>query len=148
MTHLIQPAFAIAISLTLTACNSSTPGIPGDPEDSAPFSLIGEGETVHFTGTEPFWGGEVTGDQLTYSTPENIDGTLITVSRFAGRGGLSFSGTLDGAQFDLVLVEGQCSDGMSDRLFPFVATLSIGESDDLRGCAWSSEHPFEGPENP
>ena len=138
----------VALVLPLAACNSDASGVPGNIEDTTPFSVIGEDETVHFTGTEPFWGGEVTGDRLTYSTPENIDGTVIEVSRFAGRGGLSFSGMLDGAQFDLVVVEGQCSDGMSDRVFPFVATLSLGESDDLRGCAWSSDSPFKGPESP
>ncbi len=37
-------------------------------------------ETVRFTGTEPFWGGQVAGPTLTYSTPEDPDGTPIAVS--------------------------------------------------------------------
>ena len=40
-----------------------------------------------------------------------------------------------------------CSDGMSDRTYPFTVTLGIGE-DKRNGCAWSEQHPFDGPEHP
>ena len=40
-----------------------------------------------------------------------------------------------------------CSDGMSDRTYPFTVTLEIGD-DKRNGCAWSERHPFEGPEHP
>jgi uncharacterized membrane protein len=139
----------VGLALALAACGGQeeTSTLPGDIDDHQAFSAIGEGETVHFTGTEPFWGGEVAGSALTYTTPENIDGSRIEVSRFAGRGGLAFSGTLDGAAFDLLVSEGTCSDGMSDRSYPFTATLKLGEEQRL-GCAWSDSHPFLGPENP
>ena len=84
---------------------------------------------LRLTGTEPFWGGEVDGTTLTYSTPENQDGTAIAVERFAGRGGIAFSGLFDGADFEMTV------------------TLEIGE-DKRNGCAWSEQHPFEGAENP
>lgn len=131
--------------LALAAC---APDSATDGDRAAPtFDGIAAVETVNFTGTEPFWGGEVRGDTLTYSTPEDIEGTQIAVSRFAGLGGVSWSGELDGQPFDLSLTEGECSDGMSDRTYPFVATLSVrGET--RRGCAWSEARPFEGPANP
>ena len=121
--------------------------IPGDADETAPFSGIADDEVLRFTGTEPFWGGEVDGRTLTYTTPENQAGTVILVERFAGRGGLSFSGLLDGAEFDMMVTPLECSDGMSDRTYPFTVTLEIGE-DKRNGCAWSEQHPFEGPENP
>lgn len=126
----------------VTACHASGDrgSAPGDTDDTRPFSAIGSGETLHFTGTEPFWGGEVTGAALTYRTPENDGGSSISVSRFAGRGGLSFSGRLDDASFDLSVTEGRCSDGMSDRRYPFTATLRIG-GEVRSGCAWSDSHP-------
>ncbi len=102
---------------------------------------------VHYTGTEPFWGGEVRGNSLTYSTPENVDGALLTVKRFPGRGGLSFSGELEGESFDLMVTPGQCSDGMSDRTYPFVATLQVAE-DTRYGCAWTDVQRFTEPEAP
>ena len=121
--------------------------VPGDAAETAPYSGIAETEVLRFTGTEPFWGGEVDGKTLTYSTPEDQDGTAIAVERFAGRGGIAFSGVLDGADFEMTVTPLECSDGMSDRTYPFTVTLEIGE-DKRNGCAWSEQHPFEGPENP
>src|SRR6478736_3942532 len=107
----------------------------------------GADETVRFSGTEPFWGGQVSGGSLTYTTPDNPDGTKIAVERFAGRGGLSFTGSLDNAAFEMTVTPLACSDGMSDRTYPFTVTLKLG--DELRnGCGWTERQPFEGPERP
>jgi len=140
---------AVLAALLLTACGEGdeTRGAPGDPSDTAPFARIAEDDTIRFTGTEPFWGGRIEGAVLTYETPENIEGSVVSVTRFAGRGGVSFSGELDGARFDIAISEGACSDGMSDRTYPFHAALRIG-TENRFGCAWSGEHPFTGPENP
>ena len=121
--------------------------VPGETEETAPYSEIAEDEVLHFTGTEPFWGGEVSGKTLTYTTPENQDGEVIMVERFAGRGGIAYSGLLDGAGFDMTITPLECSDGMSDRTYPFTVTLEIG-ADKRNGCAWSERHPFDGPEHP
>jgi uncharacterized membrane protein len=118
-----------------------------DEEDAATFSAIAENETVRFAGTEPFWAGQVAGTALTYSTPETPDGTDITVTRFAGRGGVSWSGMYSGTRFTLAVTPGACSDGMSDRTYPFVATLEV-EGEQRRGCAWTDRKPFSGPANP
>lgn len=117
---------------------------PGDTEDRRAFSEIGPDETVHFTGTEPFWGGQASGKTLTYSTPENIDGTQIAVERFAGRGGLSYSGQYQGAPFDMAITPGQCSDGMSDRTYPYTVTLSV-KGEQRQGCAWTEDNPATSP---
>lgn len=128
---------AAMAALALTACQQGEEAgdVPGDASDTQAYDGIGEHDVVRFTGTEPFWGGQVAGTRLTYSTPENIDGETIPVTRFAGRGGLSFSGNLDGRSLDLAITPGDCSDGMSDRIYPFVATLQLG-SEQRNGCAW------------
>ena len=118
--------------------------VPGDMSDPRPFSEIGQGETVRFTGTEPFWGGEVTGAQLTYNTPEDIEGTQIAVERFAGRAGVSYSGEFQGAPFDMMVTLGQCSDGMSDRTYPYTVTLEVA-GEERRGCAWTDDNPRSAP---
>ena len=115
--------------------------------DTASYSGIGTGETVYFTGTEPFWGGEVSGKALTYTTPENQTGESVAVERFAGRNGISFSGQLDAMPFMLAVTPGKCSDGMSDRSYPFTATLQVRGQ--LReGCAWTDEQAFTGAARP
>ena len=136
----------VALGL-LAACSpgGDERGITMDEAET--FSAIGPGDTVKFAGTEPFWGGEVTGMTLRYTTPENIDGVTISVDRFAGNNGLGYSGNLDGVSFDLTVTPGQCSDGMSDRTYPFVATLRLGE-ETRQGCAWTGTTSFEGAEAP
>ena len=115
--------------------------------DTASYSGIGTGETVYFTGTEPFWGGEVSGKALTYTTPENQSGESVAVERFAGRNGISFSGQLAATPFMLAVTPGKCSDGMSDRSYPFTATLQVRGK--LReGCAWTDKQAFTGAARP
>lgn len=148
---------AAACALALAACQSESPVsgsaatadavVPGDASETEPYSEVAPDEVLRFTGTEPFWGGEVSGTTLTYSTPENQEGTAIEVERFAGRGGIAFSGMLDEAPFEMMVTPLACSDGMSDRTYPFTVTLEIGQ-ETRNGCAWSEQHPFEGPEHP
>ena len=145
------PLLLFVLPLALAACESRTgvsPGeTPGDTANTEPYAGIAAEETVRFTGTEPFWGGEATGSTLTYSTPEDIDGTTIAVERFAGRNGLSLSGQLDGATFDMAITPGECSDGMSDRTYPFTVILQV-RGEQRYGCAWTERNRFTGPENP
>ena len=131
------------------AANSEETAAPETPASSGTkaYSGIGESETVRFTGTEPFWGGEAGNGEALYTTPENIDGTRFAVTRFAGNNGVSFSGTIEGAAFDLMVTPGECSDGMSDRAYPFVATLTVG-GEQRNGCAWTDTKSFTGPRNP
>jgi len=139
-----------ALALPLAACNSGGnggSGAPGDEMDRQPFAGIGESETIQFTGTEPFWGGEVAQGKLTYTTPEDPEGEEISVDRFAGRNGVSFSGRLADQDFVMAVTPGACSDGMSDRTYPYVVTLMV-RGEQRGGCAWTDRQPFEGPEAP
>ena len=146
---LLLPAALLAFVSGCSGGGSASSGetggsLPGD-ENTQPFAAIGEDEVLHFTGTEPFWGGETRGAVLHYKTPEQPEGARIEVQRFAGRGGLSLSGTLDGGRFDMAVTPGACSDGMSSRTYPFTVTLLIGE-EQRQGCAWTDAHPPAGPE--
>ncbi|MDD3798762.1 MAG: hypothetical protein PHE36_06240 [Novosphingobium sp.] len=145
----------LPLVLVLAACSSGGPAetnAPGDPEDRHPYEGIAPGETVHFTGTEPFWGGQAAGGVLTYTTPDKPAGETIRIARFAGRNGISFTGKMaDGKPFGMAVTPGECSDGMSDRTYPFTVTLRIGPQGEgqLRtGCAWTASRPYAGPENP
>lgn len=139
----------LAVPLLLAACqqgDGDMAQLPGD-DSTEPYAGIAPDETVHFTGTEPFWGGEVSGLTLHYTTPEDIEGVWIPVKNFAGRGGISFSGTFEGADFVLAVTPGDCSDQMSDRSYPFTATLQVsGET--RTGCAWTDAQSYTGLETP
>ena len=163
---MIRPGRAIApfVFALLAACNGSTsspsPVSSGSPTavpspvptiataaDTATYAGIGTDEVVHFTGTEPFWGGQAAGQVLTYTTPENQTGDMIAVDRFAGRNGISFSGELADMPFEMAVTPGQCSDGMSDRTYPFTVTLQV-KGELRKGCAWTDKQAFTGPTRP
>ena len=145
VNHLSRLA-VFATALLRAGCHSAEHSgqVPGDANSSQPYGGIAESEVLRLVGTEPFWGGQIAGGTLTYTTPENERGAAIAVRRFAGRNGLSFSGALDGKPVDLSVTPGACSDGMSDRSFPFTVTLQLG-AEMRQGCAWSDVHPFTGP---
>lgn len=132
-----------ASSLMMVAC-SQRDGISSDPE---PYDGIAPDETIMLSGTEPFWGIAIDNDVATYSTPENSDGTVFEVSRFSGNNGLGFSGKIDGAAVDITVTPGDCSDNMSDRTYPFTATVSFG-GEVLQGCGYTDRQSFTGAEAP
>jgi uncharacterized membrane protein len=157
VTRPVFCSLALALALPLAACGQSSsdssdslPSPTPEPTptlSAQPAGLVAESDTLHFTGTEPFWGGEVSGTSLTYSTPDNQQGTTIAVTRSATPDSVAFNGKLDGMPFALGVARGECSDGMSNRSYPFTATLEIGG--ELRqGCAWSQSHPFTPPDRP
>lgn len=144
-----QHLCCLALAGFAAACQpvSETPaqqaGAKLDPAAATTFAQIGPDEAISLVGTEPFWGGTVARGNFLYTTPEVEAGETIAVRRFAGNNGLGFSGTLRGTSVDLAITPGNCSDGMSDRTFPFVATLRIG-AEQRSGCAWTARHPFTG----
>ena len=134
----------ICLPVMLAACSQSGQPKPGEV---AVYDGIGESETVTLLGTEPFWNMQVEHGMLTYSTPENMAGSHAAVTRFAGNGGIGYSGTLDGQDLHIAVTPGDCSDGMSERTYPFVATITLGKTM-LTGCGYTSEHDFKGEEHP
>lgn len=135
----MQISLASFAAVCLSACSPSI--IPGDSNDHTPFSEVHRDEVIHFSGTEPFWGGQIRGGKMSYKTPDDPAGAVIPVSRFAGRGGLSFSGELKGRNLTLAITPGRCADGMADRTYPFVVTLRL-DDDVKQGCAWTQRKPW------
>ena len=86
---------------------------------------------MRMVGTEPFWGGLIASDGITLSGVDRPE------RRFPPPGepmiGGGFAGyEVSGARF--TVSAGPCSDGMSDRVYPFKAEVRIG-GEVLRGCA-------------
>lgn len=147
--------FAIAsIVLLLAACSAptSSPGdtpIPatapaGSPELPVP---VGEEEilkpgvpqALRVVGTEPFWGLQVNGQALTFTTPENQVGLHMRGVRTEVPGdGLYLSGGSGEKEFSLNVRYGECSDGMSDTEFTMTAQFRIGQAE-YTGCAQAAD---------
>ena len=140
-----RPLLLPFLAVMLTACGGQ--GGEPRPGEVPSFDGIAEGEVITALGTEPFWNVQIDGVTLTYSTPENPNGTQITIERFAGNGGLGISGVLSGSPLQLAITPGECSDGMSDRTYPYTATLALN-GENLLGCAYTDVQGFTGEENP
>ena len=143
--------FAIAsLSLLLVACQPSQP--PADP--APPAAVVAPATPAAETpsakrvpgqeaieplrifrafGTEPFWGVNVEGTRLTYTTPENQAGVVMEGTRKTLADGVEISGQHDGKPFVLTVTGGLCSDGMSDNEYELDATFRYGTID-YKGC--------------
>ena len=135
-----------------TAQNAAAPAEPPADENVAGESGGAEAERVspcqmqgadrlrvapiRAIGTEPFWGARVEGRCITYSTPENQQGTRIWTRHSAGVDGqAAWVGQLDGKPFEMrVRPQAGCSDGMSDNRYPMAVELSVN-GEQRRGCA-------------
>lgn len=109
------------------------PSTAVEPAAPAP-SPTAPPQRLQALGTEPFWAVEVTPGQVRWSTPENIPGTTVAARETAAGAARVWHATLDGQRFELRITPGQCSDGMSDTVYPFTAQVLVaGET--RRGCA-------------
>ena len=148
MTILAPRATMLTTAVLISACTQPAGEIS---RDAQPFDGISEEARISLLGAEPFWGIDINpeggGFRARYSTPDNIDGESFTVDRFAGNNGLGFSGELGGEAVQIALSPADCSDTMSDRTYPYAATVSVGDTM-LMGCAYTSEEPFTGEETP
>lgn len=128
--------------LIATVLAASLANQPADARTSGPLANVGGAETLHITGTEPFWGGRVRAGRLTFETPENEKSEAFRVRRTVRPRAIMFSGAMSQGAFEMVVTRKLCSDGMSDRDFPYEVTISVGR-DTLHGCGWSARHPFK-----
>jgi uncharacterized membrane protein len=89
-------------------------------------------------GTEPFWSLEVLDGKLLYTSPDHPTAVAIEAHMTAigkhGDGGLMWEGRMDGMAVTLTIREGQCSDGMSDTVYPYKSTFAWGDRTE-QGCA-------------
>ncbi len=144
-THHRSALFCVSnFALLAVACNPAAEGI--DPKGEA-FSAVATNDVIILTGTEPFWGVRIENGEANYANPEHPEGYDFSVTRFAGNNGLGFSGMIDEQAVTIALTPGACSDGMSERTYPYVATIALGEAI-LRGCGYTSSQPFTGDASP
>lgn len=86
-------------------------------------------------GTEPFWAAVVDGRCVTYTTPEDQNGTRIWTRVSEKAGSAAWEGALRGKQFQLTIrPKADCSDGMSDKSYPMEAVLRV-DGETRHGCA-------------
>lgn len=119
----------VALGLGLAACQPA-PALTtlGGVDLSRPMRALG---------TEPFWGVEVSLDEVVFTGVDRADFRAATpVLRIAGAGAVFTAKDAGGAELSLTLKPDKCSDGMSDWVYPLSAEVRIG-GETLTGCAAS-----------
>lgn len=158
MLRSLRPVAISMVCLLITACGNPAPA-PGEttpePSVSAPTPPQGESQpddpallvdpepafptNFRAIGTEPFWAVHVNDDRLRYMTPENQQGEQADLVR--EQAPLEETAiTAELGERDLILtgrIE-ECSDGMSDRVYPYTVTLRLGDQT-MQGCARTTE---------
>jgi len=85
---------------------------------------------LNLTGTEPFWGVQIRQDRITLQRPDHPD--ISTRNP-----GVSIDGetaSWNAGEMTITLTPARCSDGMSDRQYPYAAEVKVG-NEVLKGCA-------------
>ena len=127
---------ALLALLALAACKpAEQPAAPPSPATTAsPLP-----QRMQALGTEPFWSFEIVGERLAYTSPEQPDPVTIEAHLTAvgkhGDGGLLYEGRMGGRPVGLTIRAGQCSDGMSDTVYPYKASFTWGDDPAREGCA-------------
>jgi uncharacterized membrane protein len=89
----------------------------------------------HAVGTEPFWSLDIGPSGLRFTTPEDSAGIRTPAVPAEARGdSLHWSAAVERASLDVMLWPGDCSDGMSDRVWKYHAAVRV-DTTAYRGCA-------------
>lgn len=126
----------------VSACRDGAPPPREDPPAEQVSACLMQGDQrlrnppLRAIGTEPFWGARIEGRCVTYSHPEDQQGTRVWTRYTSGaNGGGTWSGALEGRRFELTIrPDAGCSDGMSDRRYPYAADLIV-HGERRSGCA-------------
>lgn len=126
----MKPPFLATVVLPAMAACAPQPAVttisPGFPEK------------LKAVGTEPFWSLDIDRGAIAYSTAEQPAPVAGRAARSEEGGALKLAGTLAGRTIDVSIVPDTCSDGMSDRIYPYAVTVRLG-AETLRGCAYPAD---------
>lgn len=132
-----DPATAATSPLPDAAATTVEPASPAGATTSTAGAFPA---TFRALGTEPFWAVHVSDETLRFMTPEDQEGTVVPFTRAAaGDDEVALDAVLEGRKLHLVGRIAECSDGMSDRVYPYTITITL-DDETLNGCA----RPMEG----
>jgi len=130
-----------ACALAAYGCNRSSRQVRGEDSAGRGASALPKATPAndtlafHAIGTEPFWSLDVGPTGLRFRTPEDTLGALFPpVAALASGDTLRWTTSSGSASVEARLWPGTCSDGMSDRVWPYHAAVRL-DTTAYRGCA-------------
>ena len=139
MRRTIQAVISfLALAAALSGCSASSDKTD-EPAATAPPTPVVIGnidlvQPLRVLGTEPFWAIDVAHETLVLTRPGVADVTAPTSDPVVTGTTAVYSGTTNtGQTLVMTLIATECSDGMSDRIYPLTAKVELGE-ETLNGC--------------
>lgn len=146
----MKPLYSMLCVVSMAALQACSPSPHKEDTEASPVAESPKGdalaaafpENLQASGTEPFWGIKVEGAALTYTTPETMDTPRqLQATRSSDAAGLHFVGENGGTEFRLDVRREACSDGMSEREYPFSVSLLL-DGKTAKGCAFDQASPL------
>ncbi|MGH9203375.1 MAG: COG3650 family protein [Vicinamibacterales bacterium] len=90
---------------------------------------------IRALGTEPFWALDIDSASLRFTTPDDQRGIHFPpIAPSVAGDTVAWVGETERAAFDVRIWREQCSDGMSDRVYPYSARVRV-DGTTYKGCA-------------
>jgi uncharacterized membrane protein len=120
----------------------SSPGLPPPPASVASTAeALNPGRAIDAVGTEPFWALQIRPETLNFSTPDKPMRRAKNTGLSIEPGKVAWMTTLPGGgAIKATVTVKTCSDGMSDRRYPFTVLVEA-EGKTLNGCAAYADAP-------
>lgn len=140
----------VGLALCLGGCaketrtaTDSTAAVTAAPDSTEPDVITGADTTgpelvepsFRLVGNEPFWNLQIDSTGLRLRTPEDTAGKVFGFTHAVRVGdSLRWNSVGDAGVIEAVVAPEKCSDGMSDKTWPFRARVVIGKTT-YTGCA-------------
>jgi len=127
-----------ALGGAVIGCSASSEKTDETAPATAPAPVVIGGidlvQPLRVLGTEPFWAIDAAHETLVLTRPGVPDVTAPTSDPVVTGTTAVYSGTTNtGQTLVMTLIATECSDGMSDRVYPLTAKVELGE-ETLNGC--------------
>ena len=129
-------------ALLLAACEQShdgqdgpAAGPPADapaPTTTPPPAAAFPGD-LNLNGTEPFWAVKIRGSTIALTRPDAPERDFANAAKAEANGEATWTANDAKGSIVVKLMAGTCSDGMSDRTYPYSAVVTLG-AETLKGC--------------
>ena len=131
----------LALPLVLfAACSQGTTEKSPPPADAPAPTMLGGvdlNQPIRALGTEPCWSVAITRDAIVYTGVDRAEQRAGSPQPVVQGTTAVYTGDTDeGTVMVVTLIATECSDGMSDRVYPLTAKVELGEVS-LNGCAAS-----------
>lgn len=130
-----QPASGPAEPGPATPTVETLKAKPAPPAGAIVLGGVEFSQPLRALGTEPFWGVEIEFDELVFSGVDRPEARMANPAPSFEDGNFVIAARdTDGQAFTVTLRATECSDGMSDRLYPLEAEI-LYKGETLKGCA-------------